>query len=202
MVVGRENWFVDDLEAQIRARGEDGLRVYSQEMLLAALATSDDPFDSATPKTLKQFADGHPALECLIESGFKWPEVIASGGLVNFDEPGGFADQSPINALGYVVGKVKGLPVSERRNLLTKAFRGKLPFVESSTYMKSWGEPGSRIRLRRAAMHIAKQAGLRVTLHTHDVAVQDWRDDLDWMRGHLYEPWMRFRWPEIGVWHR
>jgi hypothetical protein len=29
MIVGRDDWLVDDLEAQIRARGEVGLRVYS-----------------------------------------------------------------------------------------------------------------------------------------------------------------------------
>ena len=85
MVVGRDDWLVDDLEAQIRARGEAGLRVYSQEMLLAAFATGDDPFQSASPKTLKQFADGHPALEYLIESGFEWPEVVTSGALGDSD---------------------------------------------------------------------------------------------------------------------
>jgi hypothetical protein len=203
MIVGRDDWLVDDLEAQIRARGEVGLRVYSQEMLLAAFSTGDDPLE-ATRNILMQFADGHPALECLIESGFEWPKWVTSGSLDKF-KPGKFADQSPLNALGYVVGKGSELPVSKRRNLLTKAFRDKLPSVESSSsqymlsqYMKSWGEPGSRIRLRRAAEHIAWLVGFFGPRITHDVAVRHWRDDLNWMHKQLYEPWMRFRWPEIG----
>jgi len=54
MVVGRDEWGVDDLEHQIRARGKGILRVYSQEMLLAALSTGDDPFGSASHDVLER----------------------------------------------------------------------------------------------------------------------------------------------------
>jgi hypothetical protein len=200
MIVGRDDWLVDDLEAQIRARGEAGLRVYSQEMLLAAFATGDDPFNSASLKTLKQFADGHPALAYLIESGFEWPKMTWRP-LQEIEEfeTGEFAEQSPINKLGYVVGKTKGLVDQLRRRLLVQAFKGDLPPVVSSRYMKTWGGPGSRIRLRRMARHIAWLGGLWRYQDTHSVAVMHWSDDLDWMREHLYEAWMRFRWPEIGA---
>lgn len=200
MVVGRDGWLVDDLEEQIRVRGEDGVRVYSQEMLLAALSTNDDPLKSASRKTLMQFAEGHPALTYLIDSGFEWPVVTwrPLQEMVEF-EKGEFAEQSPINKLGYVVGKVKGLADQPRRDLLARAFRGKVPNVVSSRYMKSWGEPGSRVRLRRIARHIAWLGSLWRYQDTHVVAVEHWSDDLDWMREHLYEPWMRFRWPEIGA---
>jgi hypothetical protein len=200
MIVGRDGWLVDDLEDQIRVRGDDGIRVYSQEMLLAALATNDDPLKSASRKTLMQFADGHPALRYLIESGFEWPKITWRL-LREMEEfkPGEFAEQSPINKLGYVVGKTKGLADQRRRGLLADAFKGKLPDVVNWRYMKTWGVPGSRIRLRRMARHIAWLGGLFGGKDTHGIAVEHWSDDLDWMREHLYEPWMRFRWPEIGI---
>jgi hypothetical protein len=86
---------------------------------MAALSTNDDPLKSASRKTLMQFADGHPALTHLIESGFEWPNITwrPLQAMAEF-ETGEFAEQSPINKLGYVVGKIRGLADQTRRDLL------------------------------------------------------------------------------------
>ena len=200
MVVGREDWLIDELEEQIAARKDRELRVYSQEMFVAALATRDDPFDSADRKTLLAFAEGHDALTYLIEAGFEWP-FITWRPLQTIGQFAGkkFADESPVHKLGYVVGKVAGLPEKARRRVLADAYTGKLPKVHSAEYMATWGTPGSRIRLRRMANHLATFARLWQNEPNFDTAVDHWRSDLDWLHGEFYEPWMRFRWPESGV---
>ena len=197
MVVGREEWLVDDLEEQIAARKSLGLKVFSQEMLIGALATRDDPFESADKKTLLGFADGHGALEYLIEAGFEWPFItwrpLQTAG--QFAEKK-FAEESPVHKLGYVVGKVAGLPDKARRRVLADAFTGKLPKVHSAEYMATWGTPGSRIRLRRMANHLATFARLWQNEPSFDTAVAHWEMDLARLHDEFYEPWMRFRWPE------
>jgi hypothetical protein len=195
MVVGRDNWFIDDMEAQIRVRKSNDLRIYSQEMLTIALATKDDPFQTADMKTLLEFADGHPALEYLIENGLEWPEVTAAPllALGEFE----YAEESPLRRMGYVVGKA-GLPPSRRKAILKKAFEGKLPSVISKEYMETWARPKSRDRLRRIARLIAWLASSHSKMTGHETAVQHWGSDLDWLQ-HFYEGWMRFRWPEVQV---
>lgn len=196
MVVGRDGWLVDDLEDQIRARGERISRVYSQEMLLAACLTRCDPLD-ASKALLKQFAEGHDALQYLISSGFNWPLVNNRG--LNDDgqiPPGG---ESPLHTLGYIVGRIKGLPEKDRQTLLKSAFSGELPSIHSKAYMQGWGTPRSRARLRRMARHLHQEVMKRVAEPMYETAVTHWTNDLVWMRETLYEPWMRFRWPKIGV---
>jgi hypothetical protein len=197
MVTGRDDWLVDDLEDQIAARKSQRLKVFSQEMLIAALATRDDPFESADRKTLLAFADGHDALTYLIEAGFEWPFITwkplqAAG---RFAEKQ-FAEESPVHKMGYVVGKVAGLPEKARRRILADAFTGKLPKVYSTEYMATWGTPGGRIRLRRMATHLATFARLWQNEPNFGTAVAHWEADLDWLEQEFYEPWMRFRWPE------
>jgi hypothetical protein len=102
------------------------------------------------------------------------------------------------------VGRTDGAPTSTRREILDSAFNEKLPHVESKDYMAEWGQPGSRRRLRRIARLIAWQVGGargRAEKLGHDMsaATRDWLDDLEWMKRDLYEPWMRFRWPDIKV---
>jgi hypothetical protein len=166
-------------------------------MFMGALATRDDPFESADNKTLLAFADGHPALEYLISSGFEWPIVLARNGVGPLEDPPEVTE-SPIHVLGYRVGK-SGLAATERRKILKASFQGKLPRVESDRYMRAWGQPRTRDRLRRMARHIAWLARLWGNQQSHTVATSHWREDLSWLRDEFYEPWMRFRWPEVDV---
>ena len=72
MVLGREGWDPDDLDAAVEARQGSTLKVYSQEMVIAALAIGQDLFDICDEDELMVFGEGHPALEYLMEQGFEW----------------------------------------------------------------------------------------------------------------------------------
>jgi hypothetical protein len=204
MVLGREDWFIDDIEQQIKARSGQQLFIYSQEMLELALWVGADPFQTADAATLKEFADGHPALQCCIEEGFLWPSIPTAKISKRLDAMIEQVAESPLHKEGYRVGKIDGLPERDRQSILERTFHGQLKFVESIEYMQQWGQPGSRRRLRRIARLIAWQVGGargRAEKLGHDMsaATRDWRDDLEWMQRDLYEPWMCFRWPDINV---
>lgn len=205
IIVGREGWLVDDIEDQIKARVGNTLRIYSQEMAQLAIEHGHDPFDTASVALLKKFAAGHPALQYLIEDGFMWPEIdttrIAERLQNTWNERAG---ESPLHKMGYQVGKTRGISSKQRREVLKDAFRGKIPFAVSKDYMLQWGIPGSRRRLRRIATHIRWIAGgahgrEQQLGHDMGIALAHWSEDLNWMWLHLYEDWMRFRWPNVTV---
>jgi hypothetical protein len=83
IIIGREDWSEEQLNALIDASDLDEVKVFSQELFVAGILTTHDPF-SLPLEILKKFAEGHPALEYLINSGFEWPEIIVEE---DFGEP-------------------------------------------------------------------------------------------------------------------
>lgn len=75
IVLGRERWDPDDLDAAVEARQGSTLKVYSQEMVVAALAIGQDLFEACDEDELLAFGKGHPALEYLMQEGFDWPSA-------------------------------------------------------------------------------------------------------------------------------
>jgi hypothetical protein len=73
VVLGQEGWDSEDLDAVIEARRGGVLKVYSQEMVVAAMAIGQDLFDVCDDDELMAFGEGHPALEYLLDHGFDWP---------------------------------------------------------------------------------------------------------------------------------
>jgi hypothetical protein len=199
LVIGREEFQIDELEYQLRARSAGQLRIYSQEMFVAALILNDDPFKSAGAPILKSFAQGHPSLEALLRYGFEWPSqnVKRLGEAMMGLESD--IEESPPHRMGYVVGVTNGLPTADRRRILRDAFSGPLPKVSNSRYMASWGSPESAVRLRRMARHIAWLVKTRRGLPNLATARREWSTDLSWLKAEFYEPWMRFRWPAVYV---
>jgi hypothetical protein len=197
MIVGREAWTEQELEEQIAAREGETLRVYSQEMFLAAMATSRDPFD-ADREVLMMFGKGHPALEYLMKSEINWPDFEGDGEPLEwtFEET---AEESPLHKMGYVVGITNGLPEHQRREILTRAFNGALPWAGSDEYMAGWGQPRTRRRLWRMAHHIGWLAKTRQGMPSMYHAVGDWESDRRWLRREFYTARMRFEWPEVEV---
>ena len=125
---------------------------------------------------------------------FPWPSTFSSGqgGAAVIDR----ADVSPLTALGYHVGKTKGLPQAERRRLLTWAFRNVLPPVISPGYMASWGPPSTVTRLQKMANHLAHVGQHRRKLAgDEDLAVRQWQADLDYLERRLYQGVFGFEWP-------
>lgn len=204
IVVGRHSWDVSALEQQIEAMEGRQLRIYSQEMWFAKLATGRDPFDSGDHDLLMEFAKGHPVLEYLIDRDAPWPEV-SSGELVLgdgvFTEGIEFGVNSPLRNFGYQVGVSSALSVAQRKALLIKFLEAKeLAFdVDASAeYRSHWGRPRSVQRLFRVASHIRWLIGWQGKSPYREQANEDWRRDLIWLKKTYYKPNLhKFRWPSV-----
>jgi hypothetical protein len=204
IVVGRDGWSKDDLLAQVEMRRGQTLRVYSQEMLLAALITGRDPLDCEEAEVLESFKNGHPALEFLAQSEIEWPN-ISSADTSTVDALGsesrGVAE-SPLHALGYTVGEKRLLSVKQRQAFLRMAFEIEdLPWVESDGYMKKWGAAGSHQRLWRIASHLAMLLNGAVGRDRRKPKSRaDWIEDLTWLHDNIYQTKrFQFTWPKVEV---
>lgn len=204
IVVGRHSWDASVLEQQIEAMEGRQLRIYSQEMWFAKLATGRDPFDSGDHDLLMAFAKGHPALEYLIDRDVPWPEVSTDELIVGdgvFTEGIEFGVNSPLHNFGYQVGVTSNLSVAQRRALLTKFLEAKvLTFDDdaSTEYRSHWGRPRSVQRLFRVASHIKWLIGWQGKSPYRTQANEDWRSDLQWLKKMYYKPDLhKFRWPGV-----
>jgi hypothetical protein len=200
LVTGRDGWFEEEILEHLDAQAGGDIYVLSQEMFLVMLATGDNPLLSADTRTLMEWARGHSALQFLIKAGFKWPEVAETVRRVlsQFEGKG----ESPIHMMGYSVGW-SGRPPDERRRILKKAFRGRLPDVGNSAsdkaYLAMWGAPGSASRLRRMARHLWQQRNMREERDGYEEAVRGWSSDLAWLKRNFYKPSMSFKWPSTRI---
>lgn len=206
LIVGRNNWSEDALQSQIEARRGQELRIYSQEMWFAAMATGRDPFDADDPELLQAFAIGHDALEFLIGQEVPWPnvsdhppgEVIpVTGG-----ELGVWA--SPMHLMDYRVGKTSPHTEEERRAILHEIFCSKaLPFGDdcSDVYRSKWGGSRSAQRLYRMASQIKHLVdGPNGHDYRKPVAREDWISDLDWLKKTYFRKTVHaFKWPSTMV---
>jgi hypothetical protein len=201
MVVGRSGWDEERLEQQLAAREGKELRVYSQEMFLLSLAVNRDMLVELDAAALEAIAADHPALKFLAESELEWPSRIVPTLPAEFRpmDAEGRVDASPLHVMGYTVGKTNGRPAGERHRVLSQAYEGEIPWVDSERYMQDWGRPRTRRRLWRMANHLGWLARSWKRMPSHRVAVTDWVSDLSHLKRSYYRPWMRFRWPEVRV---
>lgn len=197
IIVGRDGWTEEELNELIDSADLDEVRVFSQELFMAGILTTHDPF-SLPLEILMRFSEGHPALEYLIEAGFEWPVIMVEE---DFGEPvylrGSYerVEESPLFRMGYQVGVTNGLSEPKRKSLLKSAYRGAIPDVEDDDYMEEWGRPRQSKRLWRIAHHIAWLIRSRKSTPSMRYAVRNWQDDLDWLWEEFYTNRMRFNWP-------
>ena len=183
LIVGTENWDATTIEHHVNARGEKVLKIFPQDLFVAALLCGRDPFDDDHADVLEHFGTNHPVIIWLRSMQFPWPETTCEDSPAQrwFDEQGR-VEETPLVQLGYHVGITKGLGITTRRYYLRKAFSEDLPAVESDEYMEGWGATGTRTRLRRMAWHLAMLIKQRRRNPTQKWAVEDWEADLEWLR--------------------
>jgi hypothetical protein len=198
MIVGRDDWSEEELELQIEAREGLELRVYSQEMLLLAIALGRDPLEECDfDQLVSLFASDHSALQYLIESGFEWPNV-GTGDLEDTPSREGWGvKESPLHLMGYHVGRSSDLTTRERHRILKSAYEGPLISIPIRSYMREWGRPKTARRLWRMAHHVAHLANSQG--RGKKIAGTHWAQDLRWMKKELFRPWMKFKWPSTRV---
>jgi len=208
LIVGREGWHRPSIEAHLGALEDEEVFVFPQELWVAALLIRYNPFryleDEVSRSALEAFGAGHPVIEWLRGLQFPWPEWRASEELPPTDVEQQVS-ASPLVKLEYRVGKTYGLPVAQRRRILSNAFDAdQLPMADfvqgvrpakQREYMESWGGPSTRTRLRRIAWHLAMLISMHARLRNHEVAVAEWEADLAWLKTSYYSPFMRFQWP-------
>ena len=205
IIVGRDDWDGDLLLEQIDSRQGESLRVYSQEMWFAMMATGRDPFDEDDLELLKAFGLGHPALEYLMSLEFPWP-LLSNGDGGIFDPPdiGVFVSETPLHKLGYRVGTTSNLTPTERRKILRLCFDAKkLEFSDDSSqsYVIGWGKSESAQRLYRMALHIKSLVdGMVGRDSRRQRSRTDWIADLKWLKSTYYSQFSnRFTWPDAFV---
>jgi hypothetical protein len=207
VVVGRNGWSSGDLTQHIDARQGLGLRIYSQEMWVAAMATGRDPFDTDDIELLDGFAMGHDALEYLRGPGFDWPELAPeASSKVTLVSPGEVLGvlESPMHLMDYRVGITSPHNPETRHEILDKIFRTKtLPFHPdcSLSYRERWGGPRSPQRLYRMATHIRHVLdGPNGIPLGRFQAKEDWTSDLSWLKStYFIGKTLGFKWPHTGA---
>lgn len=156
--------------------------------------------------SLKESKRIHEILEHGFGFGFKWPDT-------NVDE--GQLDLSGINAreigylkyLGYTVG-VNGLPSSERKRILARAYSSDLPSHFPESEVKQWGLPSTCRRLKKCADCLASFArnlkrkdmknARKARRGEYSQGVIDWERDLTWLKSEYYYL-CSFTWPNTNI---
>ena len=198
IIVGRE-FNPTILDEQINLRIGKSLFVYSQEMFLSRLA-GKDPFDDKY--ALMKFAEGHPVFKYLDAryADFDWPttHIVPSSNVLDIDDED-LPDEGVLKNNGYKVGKT-GKRREERRRILTKVFTTKLDIVDSLQYMNQWDNPSSGNRLKKMADSIASFArSAKKRNNPPEQAIEDWEEDLDWLKMTYYIGRFSFDWPGAFV---
>lgn len=203
LILGRQDWDVEELDDLIDLHQGDKLRIYSQEMFLTMMLSRHDPF-AAGDSVLAAFRAGHPGLEFVSEGWVGWvtTDVPFDRAQASSSRSGiakDWQDRSPLTVLGYRVGK-DGLGYSERRRILQSAFRGPLPQVGSLSYMAKWGEPDTPERLKEIADRLALNCRINKKRANPSLqAISEWEDDLDWLKDSFYRGHMAFHWPGTDI---
>ena len=208
LLVGRENWSKTLILDLLEARRGLKVRIVSQEMMLAWLATRRDPFDD-TPERIRELWGDHPVYRFLDGSdddgpGFDWPSLEVPD--VTDDSPtaliGGWG-AGLLSAAGYRVG-ADGEYVPDRHAALRRAYESTAALEELPEAKRAHcGSAESFRRLEVIVNSIAKQYRLARSRPERALACNHWEQDLIWLRSQFYQSnrearrW--FDWPTLDV---
>lgn len=184
MIVGQD-CKLRDARRQINVREETGLKIYSQELALFALATHLEPFKAYT-QVLLELGKSHPLISKLINDPFDWPAIQNLDHYAECSEIDvtDWNENSPLTVMGYNVGNYSTLSEEARRKLLRKIHSGKLIFPSgfSPSQKNEWGESHSKQRLKKMSHHIAWNIERFGPRSEYERAVAEWKADLNWIK--------------------
>ena len=120
-----------------------------------------------------------------------WPIIELPGGTSsNNDFGNGYWEEiSPLKMFGYTVGKTSGWPAGKRKRFLNDFMAYDLPATVEKIYGKKYGDPSSLERLKAVANLISSLiiAAKRRNGSSMKYAIQDWTDDLNFLKTAFYE---------------
>lgn len=131
---------------------------------------------------------------------FSWPTTQAENGSQNISREIFKYEQGLLKHCGYRVG-AKGLPANQRRQILDDIFLRPLPStIDNNSYLNEWGQPNTAKRLKKLAESIAAftRNAKRRNTSSLDKAIQDWEDDLTYLKLTYYNGSFYFQWPRTG----
>jgi len=132
----------------------------------------------------------------------KWPTTntqesrrkLAFNGRIKWREIG------VLKASGYVVGETHGLYRIERHKILNAILLvDDLKDIEDRSYADEYGEPRTSKRLMKMANSLAMFAinAKRVSSRNSTHAINDWEEDLKYLKDNFYSKWPNFEWPQL-----
>ncbi len=194
IILGRQAWDEDKLEECLESYRGCALRIYSQEMFLAYAVTQEDPYDNES--LLLELGNDHPALQSILDWGFDWPTTNIVPGRDDIEETD-WPQEGLLSVMGYHVGG-SGIGVYSRHEILDSIMLKHVPNVQSPEYMQEWGEPKTGTRLKKLANTIASFVrNAKRRTNPPEEAIDDWKNDLAWLKEKYYNNRYRFRWPKI-----
>ena len=102
-------------------------------------------------------------------------------GLEEEDGPSsGAPAEGMMSTMGYRVGDTQGIKQEYRIMILIEVLEGPLPFVESPSYMREWGEDGSLDRYNKLKRFLNGEINSPLQKN-HYRAISEWKEDLKWL---------------------
>jgi hypothetical protein len=124
-----------------------------------------------------------------VKKSFPWP-VVQLPENSGRTKVGSFGNEfSALKMFGYTVGKTSGWPQKQRQEFLSDFMSLQLPEVVERLFGSEYGQPMSVERLRKLADLISAlcKLAMRRDPVVLEVAISDWKDDLDFLRKKYYE---------------
>jgi len=99
-------------------------------------------------------------------------------------EEDGLSSGAPVegmmSTMGYRVGDTQGIKQEYRIMIMIEILKGPLPFVESPSYMREWGNDGSLDRYNKLKRFLNGEINSPLQRNNYR-AIAEWKEDLKWL---------------------
>lgn len=105
----------------------------------------------------------------------EWMRRLEEDGLSS-----GAPAEGMMSTMGYRVGDTQGIKQEYRIMIMIEILKGPLPFVESPSYMREWGNDGSLDRYKKLKRFLNGEINSPLQRNNYR-AIAEWKEDLKWL---------------------
>ena len=105
----------------------------------------------------------------------EWMRRLEEDGLSS-----GAPAEGMMSTMGYRVGDTQGIKQEYRVMIMIEILKGPLPFVESPSYMREWGNDGSLDRYNKLKRFLNGEINSPLQRNNYR-AIAEWKEDLKWL---------------------